>query len=150
MRFAQDVPAVETDEGKVHQILSNLVENALKYAPPDTRITIRVEPALNGVIASVADEGPGIPDDQREQVFERFYQVDSSATRAVGGTGLGLYICRKMAEQLGARIWLDASSSNGSIFSLFVPTTPPQERNDAEDQSPEPGNIEGPTSAVSR
>lgn len=124
-RFGADVPFVNTDEGKVHQILSNLVENALKYSPPDTRITLRVEQGVNGVLAAVQDEGHGIPEDQREQVFERFYQVDSSATRSVGGTGLGLYICRRMAEQLGARIWLEASGDRGSTFCLFIPSSPP-------------------------
>jgi signal transduction histidine kinase len=123
--FGADVPFVTTDEGKVHQILSNLVENALKYSPPGSRITLRVEQGVNGVLAAVQDEGHGIPEDQREQVFERFYQVDSSATRSVGGTGLGLYICRRMADQLGARIWLEASGERGSTFCLFIPTSPP-------------------------
>jgi signal transduction histidine kinase len=69
--------------------------------------------------------------DAREQVFERFYQVDSSATRSVGGTGLGLYICRKMAEQLGARIWLESSGRRGSTFCLFVPFSPPGREDEA-------------------
>jgi signal transduction histidine kinase len=125
LRFNATAPTVRTDEAKVHQILSNLVENALKYSPPDTRITIAIEPGVGGAVAAVVDEGRGIPEEHREHVFERFYQVDSSATRAVGGTGLGLYICRKTAEQLGARIWLDASGPGGSTFRLFVPSRPP-------------------------
>jgi signal transduction histidine kinase len=132
-RFDSDLPFVKTDEGKVHQILSNLVENALKYSPPDTRITLRVEQGLNGVLAAVQDEGRGIPEDEREQVFERFYQVDSSATRAVGGTGLGLYICRKMADQIGARIWLESSQLQGCTFCLFVPSEPPPSHADDSD-----------------
>jgi signal transduction histidine kinase len=128
LRFDPDTPVVETDEHKVHQILSNLVENALKYSPPDTRITIRIESRHDGIVVAVQDEGHGIPVDAREQVFERFYQVDSSATRSVGGTGLGLYICRKMAEQLGARIWLESSGRRGSTFCLFVPFSPPSRR----------------------
>ena len=131
LRFDSDTPFVETDEHKVHQILSNLVENALKYSPPDTRITIRIEPRHDGIVAAVQDEGHGIPVDDREQVFERFYQVDSSATRSVGGTGLGLYICRKMAEQLGARIWLESSGRRGSTFCLFVPFSPPGREDEA-------------------
>jgi signal transduction histidine kinase len=122
VRLPATLPAVHTDEGKLHQILSNLVENALKYAPPDTRVTILAEPGVNGVVVRVIDEGPGIPPDAHERIFERFFQVDQSATRRVGGTGLGLYICRRMAEAIGGRLTLARSDATGSEFSLFVPT----------------------------
>jgi signal transduction histidine kinase len=121
VRIPPDLPEVETDEAKLHQILSNLVENALKYAPPDTRVTVKAEPSVHGVVLTVEDEGPGIPADAQVHVFERFFQVDSSHTRRVGGTGLGLYICREMAKAIGARIWLARSDAHGSEFSLFVP-----------------------------
>jgi signal transduction histidine kinase len=121
VRFGADLPEVETDESKLHQILSNLVENALKYSPPDTRITVRGEQSVGGIVITVEDEGAGIPEDAWDRVFERFYQVDSSHTRRQGGTGLGLYICRKMAEAIGARIWLASSDRDGSEFCLFVP-----------------------------
>jgi signal transduction histidine kinase len=127
LRIAANLPRVQTDEGKLHQILSNLVENALKYAPPDTRVTIKADPAVRGVAVAVADEGPGIPPEAHERIFERFYQVDQSATRRVGGTGLGLYICRRMAETLGARLWLARSDGSGSEFALFLPTRAPAE-----------------------
>jgi signal transduction histidine kinase len=143
LRFDPNTPFVETDEHKVHQILSNLVENALKYSPPDTRITIRIETRPEGIVAAVQDEGHGIPADAREQVFERFYQVDSSATRSVGGTGLGLYICRKMAEQLGARIWLESSGRRGSTFCLFVPFSPPAREGGAHGAEPDDEHSQG-------
>ena len=117
---------MRTDESKLHQILSNLVENALKYSPPDTRVTIRAEASVPGVVVTVEDEGPGVPAHSRELIFDRFYQVDQSATRPVGGTGLGLYICRRMAEALGARVWLARSEPTGSEFSLFLPEQPPK------------------------
>jgi signal transduction histidine kinase len=128
VRIAPNLPRVQTDEGKLHQILSNLVENALKYAPPDTRVTISADPGVRGVAVVVADEGPGIPDEAHERIFDRFYQVDQSATRRVGGTGLGLYICRRMAETLGARLWLARSDGSGSEFALFVPDHAPAVR----------------------
>ena len=137
IRFPANFSEVETDEAKIHQILSNLVENALKYAPPDTRVTIEGQPSLNGVVISVSDEGHGIPPDSQERVFERFFQVDSSTTRSVGGTGLGLYICKKMAEMIGARLWLDRSDPTGSTFSLLLPLRPPEE--DEDDLTPGPG-----------
>lgn len=121
LRFHTGLPVVETDEAKLHQIVSNLVENALKYSPPDTRVTIRAVHVEDGVMMSVQDEGPGIAPHERERVFDRFYQVDSSATRQVGGTGLGLYICRKLAEAIGGRVWLERSSPSGSVFAMFVP-----------------------------
>jgi len=133
LRLYPEAADVQTDEGKVHQILSNLADNALKYSPPDTRVTICVESGVGGTLIAVEDEGPGIPVESHGQVFERFFQVDQSATRRVGGTGLGLYICRKMAEAIGARLWLDRSTPGGSVFCLFIPQTPPadEEREDA-------------------
>jgi signal transduction histidine kinase len=142
LRPTAGVADVRTDEGKVHQIVSNLVENALKYSPPDTRITIRVEPGVGGTLIAVEDEGPGIPSESQDQVFERFFQVDQSATREVGGAGLGLYICRKMAEAIGARIWLDRSTPGGSVFCLFVPQSPP------EDEVREPPGAEEPPQSM--
>ncbi len=125
VRLSPNLPLVETDEAKVHQILTNLIENALKYSPPDTRITIRGREEAAGVAVSVEDEGPGIPPDSQERVFERFYQADQSTTRSVGGTGLGLYICKKLAENIGARLWLERSGRDGSEFRLLIPFTPP-------------------------
>jgi signal transduction histidine kinase len=121
VRVPEWLPSVETDEAKLHQILSNLVENALKYSPPDTRVTVRAEPRDDAVEITVEDEGRGIPVEAHERIFERFYQVDSSATRTVGGTGLGLYICKKTSETLGGRLWLARSSREGTAFTLTLP-----------------------------
>ncbi len=128
LRFDPALPLVETDEAKVHQILSNLVENALKYSPPDTRVTIRGARMADGVVVSVEDEGRGIPEEAHERIFDRFYQVDSSATRSVGGTGLGLYICRKLSELIGGRLWLERSGPEGTVFRLWIPGAPPSGR----------------------
>jgi len=125
LRFDATLPLVETDEAKVHQILSNLVENALKYSPPDTRICVRGARMSDGVVVSVEDEGAGIPEEAQERIFERFFQVDSSATRSVGGTGLGLYICRKLADAIGGRLWLERSGPEGTVFRLWIPDRPP-------------------------
>jgi len=125
LRFDAALPLVETDEAKVHQIVSNLVENALKYSPPDTRITVRGASMGDGLIISVEDEGRGIPEEAQERIFERFFQVDSSATRSVGGTGLGLYICRKLADAIGGRLWLERSGPEGTVFRLWIPEAPP-------------------------
>jgi signal transduction histidine kinase len=70
----------------------------------------------------VRDRGPGIEPDQRDRIFDRFYQVDQSDTRRVGGVGMGLYICRRAAERLGGRIWLETSDASGSVFAVRLPT----------------------------
>jgi signal transduction histidine kinase len=108
----------------VHQIMSNLIDNAVKYSPPGSTITIagRVEGA--SAVISIADEGDGISEDLHDKIFDRFYQVDQSSTRQVGGTGLGLYICRKLAGAVGGHLWLESSGPNGSVFSLRIPLRP--------------------------
>ncbi len=115
------LPELETDEGKLHQVLGNLVENAMKYSAPGKPIMIQGKPDADGVLLTVTDEGPGIPEEQRSKIFDRFYQIDQTSTRAVGGTGLGLYICRTMCEGIGARIWLDRSGPEGSVFAVWMP-----------------------------
>jgi signal transduction histidine kinase len=116
------IPVIQTDVGKVHQIVTNLVDNALKYTPAGTSVVVTAETQAGGVTISVSDQGTGIPADVQDKIFDRFYQVDQSATRSVGGAGLGLYICRRMAEALGGRVWLEKSDGEGSTFSLWIPT----------------------------
>jgi signal transduction histidine kinase len=125
--FAPDLSSVDGDEGKIHQIVSNLVDNALKYSPEDAPVSIAGMAEGDGVTISVTDFGPGIPADVQDKVFDRFYQVDQSATRKVGGAGLGLYICKSLATAFGGRLWLERSDSTGSTFSLWIPATPPTE-----------------------
>ncbi len=147
--FAADAPQVLSDEGKIHQIVSNLVENAIKYAPPDTRVSLSASVGDGVIDVAVADEGGGIPEDAKERIFDRFYQVDSSSTRTVGGTGLGLYICRRLATELGGRLWLERSDDQGSVFVLRLPLdrAPEEEVPDTEpDQGDDP--LPGPVPAL--
>lgn len=120
-----ELPTINSDEGKIQQIITNLLDNACKYTPDNTTVTVTAEVEGEGVTISVIDQGTGIPADQHEKIFDRFYQVDQSSTRRVGGTGLGLYLCRRLADALGGRIWLERSDESGSVFSLWVPVSPP-------------------------
>jgi signal transduction histidine kinase len=126
-RFDQNLLEVDTDETKVHQVVSNFVDNALKYAPDGTTITIGGRVEGDHVVMSVTDQGPGIPDFEQARIFDRFYQIDQSSTRAAGGTGLGLYICKKLAEAIGGDIRLEKSDENGSVFALWIPLKPPRD-----------------------
>jgi signal transduction histidine kinase len=113
---------VRTDEEHVYRILSNLVDNALKYSV--RAVTVSSLEDDGGVRISVEDRGSGIPPEEQDRIFDRFYQVDQSLTRRVGGAGMGLYICRKAAQSLGARVWLERTGPSGSVFCLWLPLEP--------------------------
>ena len=128
-----DVDNVVTDPVKLQQIISNLVENAGKYAP-DGPVSVRVSRVGEEVRFAVEDHGPGIPVEDRERVFQRFVQLDQSSTRRQGGTGLGLYLCRQLAGLLGGSLVLDEAPGGGCLFTLAVP---------AAEAVPEPASAEG-------
>lgn len=109
-----------TDGPKLGQLVFNLVENAVKYAPDGP---IEVVAALRRGAATIAivDHGPGIPASQRERAFERFVQLDQSSTRERGGTGLGLYLCRRLAHILGGGLDLDETPGGGCTFTVVLP-----------------------------
>ena len=108
-----------TDEEKLHRILGNLVENALKYAP-DGPITLGTARTAAGVALSVTDHGPGIPQAERHRVFEPFIQLDQSSTRRQGGTGLGLHLCQQLARLLGGHLDLEETAGGGCCFTLHL------------------------------
>ena len=110
------LPSIAGVEEDVYRILRNLVDNGLKYSPADARVTITGVVETDSVVVRVRDRGSGIDPDERERIFDRFYQVDQSSTRQVGGVGMGLYICRRAAERLGGSVWLDRSDTSGSVF----------------------------------
>jgi PAS domain S-box-containing protein len=113
--------AVASDRDRVRQVLVNLVENAIKYSPEGGRIEVGVAPNDRMVRFYVRDEGLGIPEDERERIFEKFYRLDPNMTAGIGGTGLGLYICNELVRRLGGRIWVESNEGRGSTFSFVVP-----------------------------
>lgn len=110
---------IHTDESKLQRILVNLIENAAKYAP-DGPIEIDVMAAGARVVFFVTDHGPGIAPNDRDRVFERFVQLDQSLTRSRGGLGLGLYLCKQLAEVLDGELVLTETTGGGSSFCLAV------------------------------
>jgi len=117
----KDLPPVAGNEARLLQVFDNLLGNAIKFSPAGGRITVTVEDAGSMLRASVSDQGIGIPKDQQEKIFERFYQVNGSARRRFGGAGLGLAIVRQIVETHGGRVWVESDEGKGSTFYFTIP-----------------------------
>jgi len=117
------VPAlVVADEDRVLQVLTELVSNALKFSSPGTLIRLSAQPSSEReVTLAVEDQGQGIAPEKLEHIFDRFQQGDASDSRALGGTGLGLALCRSIVEQHGGRIRAESTPGRGSRFLFTLP-----------------------------
>jgi PAS domain S-box-containing protein len=120
IRSMTPVYYANVDNDHLREIVSNLIENAIKYTPSGD-IVIDVSGDESKVIISVADTGLGIPAEDQSHLFQKFYRVDNTDTREIGGTGLGLYLCRRLAETIGGRLWVESEYKKGSTFYLEVP-----------------------------
>jgi len=114
-------PEVMGDEGRLRQVLSNLVTNALTHTPQDTAVTVRVGTLAEHVVLEVADDGPGLSGEDASRVFERFYRTDTSRTRASGGTGLGLSIVAALVSAHGGSVSVDSQPGQGATFRVLLP-----------------------------
>ncbi|MCC7168641.1 MAG: histidine kinase [Rhodospirillales bacterium] len=115
-------PPVPADRDRLIQVMVNLLSNAVKFAPPDKgRIAVTLATTPEGVRVSVADNGPGIPADHHEAVFDKFRQVGDTLTEKPEGSGLGLAISRTILEHLGGRIWVESRPGEGATFSFVLP-----------------------------
>ena len=112
------LPRVSADLDKVRQVLVNLVENAIKYSPDGGRVEVGVTAHDRFVRFHVKDEGLGVAPEEQERIFEKFYRADPQMTRGVGGTGLGLYICKELIGRMGGRIWVEPNKGKGSTFAF--------------------------------
>jgi len=112
---------VSGDRDRLKQVLSNLIENALRFTPEGGRVDVAVERSGPQAVVRVADTGPGIPEEDLERVFDRFYTVDRSRARSKGGTGLGLAIAREIVRAHGGRIWAERRPEGGTLFAFSLP-----------------------------
>jgi len=115
---------VNVDPERLREVLSNLIENATKYTPSGL-ITVGASLKKQGVVIRVSDTGMGIAASDLPHLFQKFYRTDNSATREIGGTGLGLYICRQIVEQMGGKIWVESTQGSGSTFFVEIPRVSP-------------------------
>lgn len=112
---------VKFDKNGFHSIFMNLVENAVKYSPASTTVSISLVKKNNEIIFSVADSGPGIPDAEKENIFARFYRIGNEETRSAKGTGLGLYIVKSLADAHGWEVSVvDQPGKKGSVFQIRI------------------------------
>jgi PAS domain S-box-containing protein len=120
------VYSVNLDNDHIREIINNLTENAIKYTPAG-QVVVDVAGTEDKVIVSIKDSGIGIPAEDMPHLFQKFYRVDNVDTRQIGGTGLGLYLCRRLAETMGGRIWVESEYKKGSTFFLELPRIDNQE-----------------------
>ena len=121
-RLAADLPRCRSDSGKIKQILYNLLSNAVKFTPTGGAVSLTVDrDGDQGVRLIVSDTGPGIPTSQRQAIFEKFHQLDSSETREHTGTGLGLAITKDLVQILGGTLELESTPGEGAAFIVVLP-----------------------------
>lgn len=118
---AADLPLVASHAPSLERVVRNLLSNAAKYSPPGS--TVRVSAAVDDsghVVVTVEDQGPGVPEEELERIFERFYRSSSNSAKAAG-TGIGLALCRRLADMMGARVWAEPRLGGGLSLSLSLP-----------------------------
>ena len=122
-----DFPAIEADPVRMEQVFSNLIDNAIKFTPAGGTITVAGEVIADGVRLYFKDTGIGIPLEERERIFDRFYQIEGGPTRPYRGTGLGLTICKHIVERHHGHIWVEGEPGQGAIFVVELPLRLPRE-----------------------
>ncbi|HEX7464958.1 MAG TPA: ATP-binding protein [Actinomycetota bacterium] len=126
-RVPDDLPAVFVDPERVHQVLFNLLDNAVRFTPPGGEVVVSAHRVDGTCEVSVADTGPGIAPEHLPRLFERFYRVDPARSLKDGGTGIGLAIARSVVEAHGGRIRAESEVGRGSVFTFELPIAPATE-----------------------
>jgi len=109
------------DSRRIGQVLDNLIDNAFKYSPTGTEITISAQRNGSDLLVSVADQGPGIAAEELEHIFERMYRIEKRLDSGADGVGLGLYICQRLVEAHGGMIWAESTLGRGTTIKFTLP-----------------------------
>jgi len=121
LQIEGSLPVLPLDEGKIAQVLNNLISNAIKFSQPGTTVAVCAVAEGNGVRIAVRDQGPGIPEGERDKLFHAFGQTSVRSTAGESSTGLGLAIVRRIVEGHGGRIWVESQVGVGSVFLFTLP-----------------------------
>jgi signal transduction histidine kinase len=120
-----DLPRLPLDPVALHEIVANLVDNALKYSAPDAPVRVEARIADDSLVLHVRDEGTGIAAGDLPRIFDRFTQIDGSSTRAHGGVGLGLHLVRELTRRFGGDVAVDSVVDRGTTFTITIPVPAP-------------------------
>ena len=122
--ISQSLPLMLANEDRMEQVLTNLVENAIRYSPPGKTVTVKAGSDNGLVQIEVSDEGPGIPEEDLPYIWDRFHRVEKSRSRSLGGTGLGLAIVKQIVEAHGGKVGVHSQPGQGSTFFFSIPAVP--------------------------
>lgn len=114
-------PRLWADPDRLHEVIANLVDNAVKYSPAEGEIRVSVDVHHHEGVVSVSDLGPGIPPEEQARIFEKFHRLDAGDSKETYGYGLGLYLCRRLVEAMGGRIWVESQAGQGATFRFALP-----------------------------
>jgi len=123
LRLGKRLPRVNIDAKRIRQVLDNLIDNAVKYSTQGTEVLISARQVGRELVISIADQGSGIPAEELTNVFDRMYRIEQRLTSGVDGIGLGLYICQRLLEAHGGRIWAESKIGEGSTIYFTLPLT---------------------------
>jgi signal transduction histidine kinase len=126
LRVLEEPRPIRGDAEALRMVVSNLVDNAGKHAPPGTPIGVAVQQAPGRTRIEVTDRGPGVPASDRERIFAPFTQLDASTTRRVGGVGLGLFLVDQLVRDMEGRVWVEDNPDGGARFVAELPDPAPR------------------------
>jgi signal transduction histidine kinase len=121
LNLPSELPAIQADANRITQVITNILDNAIRYTPENGKVILAAKQAESGIQISIQDSGPGIKDEEVGRIFDRFYRLDASRNRDEGGSGLGLAIVRSIVQAHGGRIWAESKTGQGLTIFILIP-----------------------------